>query len=92
MASDEPIGEVLTHVEDKVWRIWAVSLGLAFILGRFYYVQEAHTAILSEIQEDLQNQKSGLGSQQIQTETYQRGATDALNTLRERVSRLEDRQ
>lgn len=84
MASDEPIGEVLTHVEDKVWRIWAVSLGLAFILGRLFFIQESHELALINLVESTQNLKTEIETLKIQTQTYQ-------NSAREQASRILDR-
>ena len=92
MASDEPLVEDLSHVSGQVWRVWAVSLGFAFILGRLYFVQETHQTSLANLLEASQILKTELESVKTQTQTYQEGAAEARSTLRDRVNRLEDRQ
>lgn len=82
MEVDEPIGEQIAHMPDKVWRVWAVTIGFSLILGRFFYVQETHTHTLSDVVQAAQLLKTELESVKTQTQTYQEAA-------RERMSRIE---
>lgn len=90
MASDETIGEQLTHTPDKVWRVIAVMCGMFFILGRLYYVQEQHNIVLSELVDSVQTLnvelKSGLESLETQTQTYQEGARQRFESIEERLN------
>ena len=85
MVSDETLGKKLSDLPDKVWRIWAVSIGMAFILGRLLYIQESHQVILSDLVESAQILKTELESLKTQTETYQ-------NAAQNRMDRIETRQ
>lgn len=90
MDSDEPVIEQITHVPDKIWRVWAVSLGMAVILGRLLFIQEQHTTVLSDVVDVVQSLKTELESVETQTRTYQEGAREAMSDLRDRILRLED--
>ena len=85
MVSDETLGKKLSDLPDKVWRIWAVSIGMAFILGRLLYIQESHQVILSDLVDSAQILKTELESLKTQTETYQ-------NAAQNRMDRIETRQ
>jgi len=90
MESDEPLGEQISQVPDKVWRVWAVSLGMALILGRLLYIQEQHTVELAVFSSESQATKTELESLKTQTQTYQQGARDQFADIRQRLSRLEN--
>ena len=85
MVSDETLGKKLSDLPDKVWRIWAVSIGMAFILGRLLYIQESHQVILADLVDSAQILKTELESLKTQTETYQ-------NAAQNRMDRIETRQ
>ena len=86
MVSDETLGKKLSDLPDKIWRVWAVTIGMAFILGRLLYIQESHQVILSDLVESAQILKTELESLKTQTQTYQDADTRRIDRLEQRVN------
>ena len=88
MESDEPLGKQIIDVSDKMFRFWAVTIGLALIMGRLLYIQENHTVVLDNLVEASQDLKTELESLKTQTRTYQQGASGRLDRIENQLDSL----